>query len=160
SHLRPFQDRHRRRDGAARRAARQPVHRRGRVAARLLLFLALQRRPARPPPSAGRVGGRHPALPGDGARLAPPDDGGRGAARPAGRPSAALWVVPLALAASLRPVLKLIWSSDRLDAVLLPDTGFAGWFFQSAWVPQHLMSASCVVAAAMLMAALTQRGIL
>jgi hypothetical protein len=82
------------------------------------------------------------------------------AVRLAGRRSAALWVVPLALAASLRPVLKTIWSSDRLDTVLLPDTGFAGWFFQSAWVPQHLMSAFCVVAAAMLMCALTQRGIL
>jgi hypothetical protein len=77
-----------------------------------------------------------------------------------GRPSAALWVVPLALAASLRPVLKMLWSADRLDAVLLPDIGFAGWFFQSAWVPQHLMSASCVVVAAMLMSALAGPGIL
>jgi len=76
------------------------------------------------------------------------------AVRLAGRRSAALWVVPLALAASLRPVLRMIWSSDRLDAVVLPDTGFAGWFFQSAWVPQHLMSASCVVVAAMLMCGL------
>jgi hypothetical protein len=82
------------------------------------------------------------------------------AVRLAGRASAALWVVPLALAASLRPVLKMIWSAERLDAVLLPDTGFAGWFFQSAWVPQHLMSASCVVAAALLMSALAERGIL
>jgi hypothetical protein len=78
----------------------------------------------------------------------------------AGRRSAALWVIPLALAASLRPVLTMIWSADRLDAVLLPGTGFAGWLFQSAWVPQHLMSASCVVAAIILMSALIQRGIL
>jgi hypothetical protein len=82
------------------------------------------------------------------------------AVRLAGRRSAALWVLPLALAASLRPVLGMIWSADRLDAVLLPGSGFAGWFFQSAWVPQHLMAASCVVAAAILMAALAERGIL
>src|SRR5262249_29457757 len=80
------------------------------------------------------------------------------AVRLAGRRSAALWVVPLALAASLRPVLGTIWSADRLDAVLLPATGFAGWLFQSAWVPQHLMAASCVVAAVMLVSGLAQRG--
>ena len=82
------------------------------------------------------------------------------AVRLAARASAALWVVPLALAASLRPVLNMIWSTDRLDAVLSAATGFGGWFFQSAWVPQHLMSASCVVAAAVLMATLARRGIL
>jgi hypothetical protein len=82
------------------------------------------------------------------------------AVRLAGRASAALWVVPLALAASLRPVLAMIWSAERLDAVLLPDTGFAGWFFQSAWVPQHLMSTSCVVAAVILMCGLAARGLL
>jgi hypothetical protein len=70
------------------------------------------------------------------------------AVRFGGLRSAALWVVPLALAASLRPVLALIWSAEKLDAVLLPDVGFAGWLFQSAWVPQHLMSASCIVATA------------
>ena len=82
------------------------------------------------------------------------------AVRLAARASAALWVLPLALAASLRPVLAMIWNTDRLDAVLRPGTGFAGWFFQSAWVPQHLMATSCVVAAIMLMSALTQRGML
>jgi hypothetical protein len=82
------------------------------------------------------------------------------AVRIGGRASAALWVVPLALAASLRPLLKMIWSADRLDAVLLPGTGFAGWLFQSAWVPQHLMSAGCVVVAVLLMGALAERGVL
>src|SRR5689334_12772601 len=82
------------------------------------------------------------------------------AVRLAGRRSAALWVVPLAFAASLRPVLGMIWSREQLDAVLLPATGFAGWLFQSAWVPQHLMAASCVVAAVMLMSGLAQRGTL
>ena len=35
--------------------------------------------------------------------------------------------------------------------------GFAGWLFQSAWVPQHLMSASCVVAAMVLIVHYAQR---
>jgi hypothetical protein len=82
------------------------------------------------------------------------------AVRVSGHRSAALWVVPLAVAASLRPVMNMIWSADRLDSVLLQDTGYAGWFFQSAWVPQHVMSASCVVVAAILMSALAGRGIL
>jgi hypothetical protein len=80
------------------------------------------------------------------------------AVRYSGQRPAALWVVPLALAASLRPVLAMIWSADRLDPVLHPATGFAGWFFQSAWVPQHLMAASCVVAAVMLMRGLAAQG--
>ena len=82
------------------------------------------------------------------------------AVRLAGRASAAVWVVPLALAASLRPVLAMIWRVETLDAVLQPATGFAGWFFQSAWVPQHLMSTSCVVAAVILMSGLAARGVL
>jgi hypothetical protein len=82
------------------------------------------------------------------------------AVRLAARPSAAFWVVPLALAASLRPVLHMIWESEQLDAVLLPATGFAGWFFQSAWVPQHVMAASCVTAAVVLMGQLAERGVL
>jgi len=82
------------------------------------------------------------------------------AVRLAGRRSAAMWVVPLALAASLRPLLGMIWSADRLDAVLLPATGFAGWLFQSAWVPQHLMAAPCVVTAVVLTGGLAERGIL
>jgi hypothetical protein len=83
------------------------------------------------------------------------------AVRLGARRSAALWVIPLALAASLRPVLSLFWSAETLETVLLPDTGFAGWLFQSAWVPQHLMSACCVVVATVLMSALAQgRGVL
>ncbi len=82
------------------------------------------------------------------------------AVRLAGRRSAAFWVVPLALAASLRPVLGMVWTRDQLDPVLLPATGFAGWLFQAAWVPQHLMAASCVAAAAMLMSELANSGAL
>ncbi|HEY2137878.1 MAG TPA: hypothetical protein VGH49_18480, partial [Xanthobacteraceae bacterium] len=79
------------------------------------------------------------------------------AARFGARRSAAFWVVPFGLAASLRPVLSWLWSPEKLEAVLLPGTGFAGWLFQAAWVPQHVMSASCCVVATMLMSRLAQR---
>ncbi len=82
------------------------------------------------------------------------------AVRFAGRGAAAWWVVPLGLAASLRPLLGLIWRPDALDAVLMPGTGFAGWLFQSAWVPQHLMSATTIVAAVTLMSRLGERSVL
>ena len=68
------------------------------------------------------------------------------AVRLGARAAAAGWVLPLALAASLRPVLSFVWGADTVHAALLPGTGFAGWLFQSAWVPQHLMAASCSVA--------------
>ena len=73
------------------------------------------------------------------------------------RRSAALWVIPFAVAGSLRPLLSLLWGADSLERVLLPATGFAGWLFQAAWVPQHVMSASCVVVAAFLMSRLAHR---
>ena len=75
-----------------------------------------------------------------------------------GRRAAAWWVAPLALAGSLRPVLSFIWGAENVRAVLMPGTGFAGWLFQSAWVPQHLMSATCIVAAVMLMTRLAEPG--
>ncbi len=63
------------------------------------------------------------------------------------RPGAALLVVVLAAATSLRMTLSLVSGSYRLEPFLASPNGFAGWLFQSAWVPQHLMSASCAVAA-------------
>jgi hypothetical protein len=72
-----------------------------------------------------------------------------------GRAAAALLVLLLSFAGSLRPVLALLPSAD---ALLAPATGFGGWIFQAAWVPQHLASASCVVLAVLLMAQLAQRG--
>ncbi len=68
------------------------------------------------------------------------------------RPAAALWVVVFAAAASLRGALSLVFDSYGLEPFLASPNGFAGWLFQSAWVPQHLMSASCVVAALLLIA--------
>ena len=43
--------------------------------------------------------------------------------------------------------LSLLFGSYGLEPFLASPNGFAGWLFQSAWVPQHLMSASCAVAA-------------
>jgi hypothetical protein len=73
------------------------------------------------------------------------------------RSAAAIWVVALAAAASLRAALGWIFGSYALAPFLVPPTGFAGWLFQAAWAPQHLMSASCVVAAMLLVARYAQR---
>ena len=74
-----------------------------------------------------------------------------------GRPLAALWVLPLAVSASLRPLLVMLFERERVDAVLLRATGFAGWQSQAAWVPQHLMSATCVMLAILLLSQLAKR---
>src|SRR5580704_3706920 len=73
------------------------------------------------------------------------------------RSAAAIWVVALAAAASLRGVLSWIFGSYSLEPFLAQPTGFAGWLFQAAWAPQHLMSASCVVMAMLLIARTAQR---
>ena len=73
------------------------------------------------------------------------------------KPGAAILVVLLAAAASLRVTLSWIFGSYELTPFMEPPTGFAGWLFQAAWVPQHLMAASCVVAAMLLLIAETQR---
>src|ERR1700733_12330483 len=73
------------------------------------------------------------------------------------RPAAAIWVVALAAAASLRAALSWIFGSYSLEPFLAEPTGFAGWLFQAAWAPQHLMSASCVVMAMLLIARYAQR---
>ena len=43
-----------------------------------------------------------------------------------------------------------IFHAKSLGPVLLPSIGMAGWLFQATWVPQHLMAASCVVTAMLL----------
>jgi hypothetical protein len=67
------------------------------------------------------------------------------------RAGAAIIVVLLAAAASLRVTLSWIFGSYELTPFMDSPTGFADWLFQAAWVPQHLMSASCVVAAMLLL---------
>jgi len=68
------------------------------------------------------------------------------------RSSAAAWVLVLSTAGSLRAALGALFSDEQLYAWLAPPIGLAGWLYQSAWTPQHMMSASCVVLAILLMA--------
>jgi hypothetical protein len=74
-----------------------------------------------------------------------------------GRASAGLWVVPLAFAASLHPVLEAIFGAEEFYSYILPPTGFAGWLFQTTWAPQHIASTSCVLLSALLLLRLAQK---
>jgi hypothetical protein len=71
--------------------------------------------------------------------------------------NAAFAVVALAAATSLREAFSLLSGSYSPEPFMATPTGFAGWLFQSAWVPQHLMSASCAVVALVLVVHYAQR---
>lgn len=71
-----------------------------------------------------------------------------------GRRLAALLVLVVCATGSLRWLLGYI---PGIDSVVLQASGFAGWLFQTAWVPQHIMSASCVVLAMLLLSELVRR---
>jgi hypothetical protein len=71
--------------------------------------------------------------------------------------AAAILVVALAAGASLREVLSFVFGNYTLEPFLKEPTGFAGWLFQSVWVPQHLMAASCAIAAMLLLVEAVQR---
>jgi hypothetical protein len=62
-----------------------------------------------------------------------------------GRVSAGIWVLPLAFAASLHPVVEWAFGQDTFYAIFLRPTGLAGWLFQTSWAPQHVAAASCVL---------------
>jgi hypothetical protein len=64
--------------------------------------------------------------------------------------AAAVWVVVLAAAGSIWPLLSWISHAKDVVPVLLPSIGMAGWLFQATWVPQHLMAATCLVTAMVL----------
>lgn len=66
------------------------------------------------------------------------------------RSSAAVWAVALAAAGSLWVTLRLVFQAGDFTPVLQPPIGMAGFLFQATWVPQHLMSACCVVTALLL----------
>jgi hypothetical protein len=84
-----------------------------------------------------------------------------GIARSFAHSSAALWVLAFAATGSLRYPLWAVIGGERLDGVLAYPTGFAGWLFQSAWVPQHLASASSVILAMLLICRMvSQPGVL
>jgi len=67
------------------------------------------------------------------------------------RSGAAIGVVILAAGTSLWEVLRFLFGSVNLEPFLASPSGFAGWLFQAAWVPQHAMSASCVIAVMLLL---------
>ncbi|HYA06792.1 MAG TPA: hypothetical protein VEF90_12960, partial [Xanthobacteraceae bacterium] len=73
------------------------------------------------------------------------------------RSAAAIVVVALAAAGSLWVTLDWLTGAANLSPLLWPPIGMAGWLFQAAWVPQHLMAASCVVITMLLIAQCTQR---
>jgi hypothetical protein len=63
--------------------------------------------------------------------------------------------------ASIRPILALLFGPDRVDDVIAPASGFAGWLFQSTWSPHHVAAAGCTVLAAILLSRLaSQRSLL
>jgi len=80
------------------------------------------------------------------------------AASLAGRAAAAYWILPLALAASLRAFLALVIPAETLRQALRGASGFAAWLGHASWAPQHLISASCVVLATWLMSQIARRG--
>lgn len=73
------------------------------------------------------------------------------------RSAAAIWVVVLAMACSLWTTFGWIIHSDNLTPWLAQPIGMSGWLFQAAWVPQHLMAASCAVAAVVLISFAARR---
>ena len=68
-----------------------------------------------------------------------------------GRRIAALLVVLLSLAASLKPVLRLVLPADCLERAFSQNPWPQSWIFQASWAPQHLASASCVVVAVLIL---------
>jgi hypothetical protein len=73
------------------------------------------------------------------------------------RSAAAIGVVVLATTCSLWTTFGWIFHTDNLAPFLAPPIGMAGWLFQAAWVPQHLMAASCVVTAVVLISFVARR---
>lgn len=54
-------------------------------------------------------------------------------------------VLVVALSGSLRPALAALVGQARLDGVLEPASGLAGWLFQVSWSPHHVMAACCAL---------------
>ena len=73
------------------------------------------------------------------------------------RASAAPLAVLFAATASGRYLLWDLFGAENVDAVLSRPAGFAGFLFQSAWVPQHIISAALAMIAIYLIAQLAHR---
>ncbi len=74
-----------------------------------------------------------------------------------GRRAAAFFVVVLAATGSARPVIGWIIGDQTADDIFGKASGFAGWFFQTSWAPQHAASALCALLAIFLLARLAAR---
>jgi hypothetical protein len=72
-----------------------------------------------------------------------------------GRATAMLWVLLLNAALSCRVVLAGLFGTEAVHKVLMPATGFVGWLFQAAWVPQHIAAASAITLALFFLGRLT-----
>lgn len=79
------------------------------------------------------------------------------AVRLSGHRLAACLVLPLAFSGTMRPLLALATGDPRLRPFLSDYTGLSGWLYQSAWAPQHLASACCVVLSVLLLVRLRER---
>jgi hypothetical protein len=60
---------------------------------------------------------------------------------------AALLVLALSLAGSLRPLLQLLFGPAAVDRAFSDYQWPHGWLFQASWAPQHLAAAACIVVA-------------
>lgn len=72
------------------------------------------------------------------------------------RSDAGVFVVPLAFAASLHPVLEFLLGPQAYYSIFLPPTGLAGWLFQTSWAPQHIAATSSVLLSCFLLTRLAQ----
>jgi hypothetical protein len=75
------------------------------------------------------------------------------AVRWSGKRAAALWVLLLSFALSMRPFLtRTIWGDD-FGGWITGYPGLQDWLVQASWVPQHLASANCICVALLLVRA-------
>ena len=73
------------------------------------------------------------------------------------RPASAGWVLILATAFSIRPILSMLFGRDIAFAVTGWPTGFGAWLFQMTWAPQHVASAGCVLIAIVFLVELSRK---
>jgi hypothetical protein len=73
------------------------------------------------------------------------------------RPASAAWVLILATAFSIRPILAMLFGREMTYAVTGWPTGFGAWLFQMTWAPQHVASAGCLLIAVFFLVELSKR---
>jgi hypothetical protein len=73
-----------------------------------------------------------------------------------GRRAAALWVLALAVAATIRPVFVWLVGWKTANEFTGWPSGFGAWLFQVTWAPQHMASAGCVLVLSFLLIRIAQ----